>query len=402
MISVKLPEIYRYISENFHGGLLPIKLENGKIFLIIKAPKEYILTAKVRKEFKIYLVPVTVQGKDSFSIITAFFDDADEPLVIRTPLFFDDLSEHFREMLLSEKIEVYFFDETNVEYLGYSARFSLPENSREVIADTEFFPFSNSTARSVITQLDHWFGHRQADDDGAALSVVLEEALYPEDFTIVDARQLENRFVSTVSIPVNSLERSEPGEYQERDIANLLARIYPANRIYLNPLKGEDSEEISDLLLIGENILFVQAKDSPNVEKILGNSVARKKSTTLRHLDKALNQVSGAVKYARRSEVMSFLVGNRKFSVRVSGVKIVALVVVKELFFDDYHIYTDRVLAVAKNLGVTCIPVEFNELHSYTMNLHSEESLFDAIDFVFDKGLESGRFPRLRFGLSDG
>jgi hypothetical protein len=231
---------------------------------------------------------------------------------------------------------------------------------------------------------------------------VFDDALYPENIFFIDARATEDRYVSTHSVAMNLLERAEPGAFQERDIANLLARIFPAHQIFLNPLRWEDSEEISDILIVGKsNILFVQAKDSPNIAKILGNTIQRKKSTTLKHLDKALNQVSGAVKYAKRDDAMRFLIGEREFSVRTSGVRIAALIIVKELFLDEYDEYTKRAVAVAEAVAASCIPLDYNELHTYTKNLRDEDSFFYAIDTVFSKGLETGMFPRLRFGLAN-
>lgn len=403
MLSIRYPDAYQFISNDFHGGLLPLKFSSQEgIKLIIKAPKEHLLTAKLRGGFKLYLIPVNVNGQKSISLMTAFLDNEDEPRIIKTPLFSDDLSETFREMFFSKNIEVYLFDENNFEYLGYGAHIECPPSTKKAIEIAEFIPFSEKAAKEVFAQMDRWFGHRRAEDDDAALSVVFGDPLYPEDTFFIDARGTEKRYISRHSIAYNHLERMEAGEFQERDIANLLARVFPPHRIYLNPLRMEDSEEISDILVVGErNMLFIQAKDSPNIERVIDNSVLRKKSTTLKHLDKALSQMSGAVKYARKYERMCFLIGEREFSVRTSEVRIAGLIVVKELFQDEYDEYTKRTMAVAQAMAASCIPLEYTELHSYTKNLRTEDSLLSAIDTVFNEGLETGMFPRLRFGLSD-
>lgn len=77
------------------------------------------------------------------------------------------------------------------------------------------------------------------------------------------------------------------------------------------------------------------------------------------------------------------------------------MIVVKELFLDEYEEYTKRTLAIAEAVSVSCIPLEYTELHSYTMNLHTEDSLLYAMDTVFSEGRKTGMFPRLRFGLGD-
>ncbi len=117
------PEILG-ILEEFHCGLLPLRdPKTQKVFLIVKAAKETILTAKLNQEFHLYLVPTEGKEFTIYGIITAFFDDFDEPLVITSPLFADDeFTELVTELISVEDFDIYFFDEYNREMLGYKAR----------------------------------------------------------------------------------------------------------------------------------------------------------------------------------------------------------------------------------------------------------------------------------------
>lgn len=90
MLSIIKPELLAVIQQ-IPGGLLPIyDTELEKYFLVIKASKETILTAKINNEFKIYLTYDQEAPGICLGIISAFFDDSDEPLTITTPLFSGD------------------------------------------------------------------------------------------------------------------------------------------------------------------------------------------------------------------------------------------------------------------------------------------------------------------------
>lgn len=84
------PQLLEIIKE-FHGGILPIKIES-KFKLIIKVPKEFILTAKINNGFQFFLTEIKIDENTVPLIISTFYDDKDEPLVIKTPLFEEKLS----------------------------------------------------------------------------------------------------------------------------------------------------------------------------------------------------------------------------------------------------------------------------------------------------------------------
>jgi hypothetical protein len=402
MLSLRYPQVHDFIKNKFHRGLFPLRfIEGHTLRLIVKATKEMILAAKKNKQFKVFVVPIQVNELESFALISAFYDNERDPLIITTPLFQEELTEQFKEVLLSGGLDVHFFDESGVEFLGYSTKIECPPAARQMITTLAHSPPSIAVAKNVLEQLDNWFIGRNGVDDANAIVVNLVSSLFPDDFVIIDARPPANLYVSDDLISVNRLERTDPGSFQERDIALLLSRTFPSHQIYLNPMRSDNLKEIVDIMIIGnDRILFIQAKDSPNTEEILGNSINRKKSSAIKHLDKALSQVSGAVRFAVKSDQMNFLIGERKFSVCTSKTRICALVIMKELFLDSYDKYTEMTLAVCNEINKPCIVIEFTELHSYTMYLQNEESFFEAYDKVYEAGKESGVFPRLRFGLS--
>src|SRR5258708_24812481 len=104
------------------AGLLPFRhTQPAKRLLGIKATKEMILAARMNQSFKIYVVPLASTIGVVPALATAFFDDADEPLIVMTPLFDDDMPLDVRELLAYEELEIYFLDEHNREWMSYRA-----------------------------------------------------------------------------------------------------------------------------------------------------------------------------------------------------------------------------------------------------------------------------------------
>ena len=197
MISVQFPQVYALIRDVFHGGLYPLKfIADQKIKLIIKAPKEMLLAAKLRKEFKIYVSPIKESNKEAIALISAFYDTDVDPLTITTPLFDEALTSDFQEMLLSDGVDIYFFDLNNVEFFGYQAIFECKETVKAMIAEAVFPPISADAAKSIIAQMTDWYIHQNVQDDANAITVKLGKPLFPDDFFIIDARPSSAHYIS--------------------------------------------------------------------------------------------------------------------------------------------------------------------------------------------------------------
>jgi len=173
MLTIRHPEIMPSVYQP-PIGLLPLWIEGAeRPKLIIKAPKEAILAAKLMGGFKIYAVPVLVERKRTFGLVTAFFDDADAPLVTYTPLFTEPGINRLRDLLLCTAMDVYIFDENNRELLSYAAGIKCSAATRRFIADAAFPPFDYYWAISSMKQMGTWFSLRTAKHDRAAISITL-------------------------------------------------------------------------------------------------------------------------------------------------------------------------------------------------------------------------------------
>ena len=82
MISVRYPDLIPFI-QDIPFGLIPIDLEeDGARTLLVKTTKEAVLAVKINKVFSIYFVSIEINQRQTYSLVSAFFDNEDEPLII--------------------------------------------------------------------------------------------------------------------------------------------------------------------------------------------------------------------------------------------------------------------------------------------------------------------------------
>jgi hypothetical protein len=382
-------------------GLWPLSLPGDATpRLVIKTTKEMLLAAKVNGGFKIYVVPMFFSEKETIGLMSTFFDVEDEPLVIYTPLFADDDTRKLVNMLVLPTLDVHFFDEHGREWLGYTSSLTCPPVAKDRMEKGCLLPFDLSLAKLAHAQLHQWFSTRTQRDDQDGISIDFRETLFADDLVILDARADNHLYQGGQSFSFSQLERQEPGTFQERDIAHLLGRLFDPRDIYMNPLRVTDREEIADLIVLtNSDIVVVQAKDSPNTEQVLRNTVVRKKATAQKALMKAINQVKGALRYMQSASPFEMIVGNIVLSVEIGSRQVRALIVVKELFNDQFGEYSPPILQLSKETAIPCIALDYPELQAYT-GMSSREKFFEAFDLVYNNGQKIGELPRLRIWMA--
>jgi len=404
MLTILYPSLMPII-QHMPGGILPLCLEDEECpIFIVKAPKEYILAAKINASLKIYLVPVIVENQKTFGLVTAFFDDEDEPLTIKSPLFADDFSIKLFEALRNGRLNIHFFDELSRERLVYRAHVTIPDETKHQIDEMTLLDFSLSSARAILNGIETYFGLRTSVDDARAISVSLNESVYGEEFFIQDLRPEQHSYHGSRGFSHTILEREEPGSYQEEDIIQCLLLVFSPEQIYLSPKRIYDNEEICDILVITDTkLLFIQAKDSPNIERISRQKLSRKRNNALGALKKAIDQVKGAVGYYRRiGGRLEFLINGEEYSIDTKRLEAKALIVVKELFNDQYGEYSTLLLDIFRDKTVPCIALDYPEFYQFCSHLQSEDAFFDAYNTVMVHADKYGEYPRLRFGLVEG
>lgn len=398
MLTILHPEVMPVVS-GYPAGLLALFLpDEPKPKLVVKASKECLLAAEMNNGFKIYVVPLSIAGATTIALITAFFDDADEPLIIRSPVYDDD--DALERLLKCDALDVHMFDDNSRELLAFEAIMQRPIATQDLLERAGRLPFSYASARSAHDQMVEWFGLRSQEDDRLAISVDFGERLIPKDVFWMEQQPETHRYHGSHNVTSTQLVREEPGAFQERDIVQLLHRVFFPKEIFLNPLCVTDREEITDVLVVTDSsALFIQAKDSPNTERQLKNTLDRKKATAEKAITKAMAQVRGAIGYARSASPMKMLIKTDKAEINLEGKELRGLIVVKELFSDRYSEYTNLILPVSEEIRVPCIVLDYGDLVMYTAHLRNEDAFYEAFDRVYTFGAEHGEFPKLRLGL---
>ena len=366
------------------------------IGLALKVSKEAILTAKVNAGFDFYLAPVSVAGTRSYVLVTTFFDDDDEPLALFTPLLRNDASTSaLNDLLCQETIKVFFFDELGRELLSVEVAGPMPELAQK-LSGVELIGVDGY--RDALTQANDWFSRRSPDDDRQAVHVKIVSELLPSDLYVMDVRPENHMFQGPRSFSATELERGEPGPYQEQDIVFLLQRVFPPESIYLNPMKTVDGEELVDILVLGEfcDYLFT-AKDSPNTERILRNTIERKRLKSMAQVQGGANQLKGAISHIERNPKMELRIGDREFGVSFGARKLLGVIVIKEIFQDSMQDYSEIVFDLMNQTGKNCLVFDYPELNEMTLHCPSEERFLGAVWQILEGARDHGELPRLRY-----
>ena len=179
--SVTYPTVPQTLVD-FKSGLLPMRdIGSSRMILIAKTMREIAATARFREFFRFYLVPLRAGEVDTFGLLSAFFDDHDEPLTIRTPLFDDELTQEFLQVLSSNSFDMHFFDEHNRKLVGFRAENPDATRLRSLANTIRFVPGTLEFARQFHDDMTLWFGARSTAEDDASFRINLLETLPPDN-----------------------------------------------------------------------------------------------------------------------------------------------------------------------------------------------------------------------------
>lgn len=361
--------------------------------LIVKATKEIILTAIERGGFAFYPVPMQVGDTVGMGLLTAFFDDADEPLCIRTLLFDDPLSDSLVELMTSGRLTAHLFDEQEVELAGFIARVDDPASQAENIRGFRRSKPDPEAFSTMLAITAEWFGLRDAEADRQALRVVFTEPLFPPDLAIIDLDRAAD-YLGAPSVPFHSLvQEDNPGSFQEPGIAEALQRVFGPANVHLNPFRTDCDEELADALVIGSSrILVLQAKDSPNNKDALDRTLGRKRATGRKQMEKARRQLVGALGQIVGKPQLAVRTGGALYEVPLNGRTIMGMMVVKELFADEADMQMEAVEWVEKKSGAPAILLDYSGLTQLAHHLPTPELFFEGLDDLRVR-LDGGRHP---------
>lgn len=402
MLTVLHPETKPLI-RGFAGGLLPIRLGDDEQFsLVVKTQKEAILAAKTNSGFSFYLPVLPSTTVMTTALITAFFDDDDEPLNIKSLLFRDDsFSDGILDILTYDEVDTYFFDEHNYEWMSF--RTALEDGGSCLVSEEEIglLSYHPETARSIHRVLVSWFGQRTPEDDERAIQAVFKGALAPNDIFVLDMTPEMNSYQGSSGFRHDTLARTDPGYFQERDISACLLRSFEPQSVMMNPRRKDTFKEILDHLVLTDDVaLLIQAKDSPTTAAGISRTLARKRLSAHSQIDDAIRQINGAARYLNRERIAKLVVGGQDVEVSLGSRRVIGLAIVKELFDDEGEAYAAACSKLAGLNGGGMI-MDYNSFHAFTHHFDSVDGFVHALEAIIDQVRTSG-WIRVKDAVFDG
>jgi hypothetical protein len=352
--------------------------------------------------FSFYLPTLPSSTVITTSLITAFFDDDDEPLTIRTPLFGDDdFSRGIIEILKYDEVDIYFFDEHNYEWMSF--RTILEDNGSCLVGDEDIhlLGYHPETVKSIHGVLKDWFGNRIREDDECAIQAVFKEELSPQDIFVLDMTPEVNGYQGGSGYRYDTLTRTDPGYHQERDISVCLLRAFEPQPIVMNPRRKDTFKEILDhLVLTDELAILIQAKDSPTTEAGITRTLERKRRSTHSQIDDAIRQINGAARYLERETTAKLVVGGNDVEVSLGKRRVIGLAIVKELFDDEEEAYAAACRKLSGLNGGGMV-MDYNSFHAFTHRFRSEAEFVRALETMIERVKTSG-WIRVKDEVFDG
>jgi hypothetical protein len=344
--------------------------------------------------FAFYLPTLQSTTVTTIALISAFFDDEDQPLTIRSPLFGDDpFSEKILEILGYDEVDIYFFDEQNYEWMSF--RTILEDGGSCLIGEEKIhlLSYHSETAKSIHQALISWFGLRTLDDDERAIQALFKSELAPNDIFVLDITPEVNNYQGSAGFRHDTLTRSDPGYFQERDISTCLLRAFAPESIMMNPRRKDTFKEVLDHLVLTDTVaILIQAKDSPNTERSLRRSLARKRRATHGQIEDAIRQINGAARYLAHQSVATLVVGNEEVEVSIGQRRVIGLAIVKELFEDEGGAYATACADLAGLSGGGFV-MDYCSFHAFTHHFASEHTFTAALETIIARMRNNGWFP---------
>lgn len=399
MLTVLHPEIYHQVLSFPIGMMAAPDPDGGNPFLIVKATKEVLLAAKLSGFFKVYVCPADLGGRETLALVFAFFDDEDEPLIIRTPLVDDAESRQLLAALTSPSVNVHFFDEHGREFLVYEAEIDVPAVAKKRLDGLKLLGSDFVEAQNMLHGVGDWFGLRTPQDDEDALTIKLGHNSFGESLAIQDARYPLHQHHGAKGYSISMLEREEPGNFQEEDIIKCLAMCFPQSQIYHGPLRTTDKEEICDVLVVTDDrVLIIQAKDSPNVERIAKQKLSRKQTNAMTAFKKAVAQIRGAQSYIKAGNgTLRYILDGEERSIDISQKQLFAITIIKEVFERESEEYAKVLNALMVERSIPCYVISYGMFFELCYRVHDPEKFFDFSEEVVEYIRSKHDLPVINF-----
>ena len=407
MLSLLEPRILPQI-RSFELGIWTWRwtTEDRRLLLIIKAPKDFILTARERQGFSFFVHYLNYLGTTPFAITTAFFDDKDQPLALWTPVSAGPMAADLLELVNLDSFDVYFFDNHNRELLAYSC-VGAPNPDRMRRMKTCSFPDTSQGASSQKISLDliqlmkEDFGQNFNHID--RVDVRFSKSLMPEDVGLLFVDDVGIGDSGALHSQIYTLDQEDVGQFQELDIAKFFQKSpLPRHQLLMNPRRPHDGNEFVDVLVVApQYAILVQAKDSPNTKMSLDRSFARKVAAGHKQIQTALRQVRRSVRYLNKEGNLKLRTASVEHSFDLRKHLIINVIVVKELLPEHYEENSKDVLKFARQVKMPCILIDFPTLASLSHHARDVDQMAVGLINMFEHAVNSDGFSPVLFRQQD-
>ncbi len=240
---------------------------------------------------------------------------------------------------------------------------------------------ARTTSHDVIDQASAWFFRGGEREDRRAFTLSFIEVLIREDLVMLHAGIRESFYGEEARHA--ELGYTNPGDRQEPDLAEELAEKFGGGKVFLNPLKLPNMEELCDTLVVGDiaNFYF-QFKSSPNTDATAKRDIGRLRTTIVHHVAKAVEQTGKCIDYVGDPGPFTIaLKADRKFraSVRQHGKNAIFVIVTHEAIRDDLAKYASEILPLAERATKVICHVAETDLYKYLHFCATEEEFFKLL-----------------------
>jgi len=112
------------------------------------------------------------------------------------------------------------------------------------------------------------------------------------------------------------------------------------------------------------------------------------------HIDKATKQLRGAMRYALKTGAVSIRTADGPVTLPVGDRAMVGIVVVREMFDDDYGACSKPVLEFARALERPAVLLDYPGLHTLAQRLVAPEQFINGLGRMFEMALAKDEFPK--------
>lgn len=384
MISLEHPEIVTLLAQA-GPGLWPFRIRDREGFILaIKSSADFILAAKYKRALKIHLYALAGTAGATLGVITAAYDREDAPATILTICSDGSMRGDILELLSRPALQIYFFDLHNSELFGGEWALRTNPDVVELVNQCKV-DLSRASRGEYYIALKQRF--RDPNDNGCVVEANLVSPSLPEGVSVIHVTEeaVRSKRSEGFGIYESHLEvERDPGKHDEAAIARMLARLYPADAVFVNP-STQGGKEFCDVLALGKHeAIAIHAKATLRTESRLQETNERRDSRLDKHFRKALAQVMGAERALYRLQRRVYL-GAEELDLDPRTKLLIHVVVVWDKTPTMLNDWSELVFRLSNpETNVIVVVLDNAELHNMLSRYSSREAFLSALVTIWE------------------